>query len=329
VSGIIRPAADNVVAVIVTLHPKRDVSEHVQTLIGHVLRVVVVDNGSGSGAASILDSIAALPSVDVIRNPVNLGIAHALNQGARAAIDAGADWLLTLDQDAEPSHEIVRVAGRTFEAYPHSERVAVVGSMSFEDYAIIQGRSKGEHGRKRPWMKASATITAGSFISLVAFQEVGGFLDDLFIDMVDTEFCLRARSRGYRVVQSWTPAMTHRIGQPTERWIGFRTVHPSNHSALRRYYITRNRLLVWRRYWRIDPRAAAKEMVEAEKELLKLLLVERDRGEKVRAILAGLRDGLRGVAGERGGHANKKLHWPDPRGPLTSADGCVLDQRQP
>ena len=295
-SGPSAPAAGNVVAVIVTLGPDRDVIHHVETLIGRVRRVVVVDNGSGAEAAWVLDSIAAVPSAEVIRNPANLGIARALNQGAQVASDAGADWLLTLDQDAEPADDIVGIAGRTFGAYPDRDRIAVLGSTSFE--ASRAGWVHAE-GRGQPWIEAVNVITAGSFISLAAFREVGGFREDLFIDYVDTEFCLRARARGYRVVASRAPAMTHRIGQPTERWIGLRAVHPTNHSAFRRYYITRNRYLVWRRYWRTESRFVAKDILAAHKELVKLVLFERDRGDKLRAMAAGLRDGLRSVSGKR------------------------------
>jgi rhamnosyltransferase len=296
VSGTAGPTADNTVAVIVTLRPESDVLHHVETLIGQVLRIVVIDNGSGPGAASILDSISALPSVEVIRNPINAGIARALNQGAQAAMDIGADWLLTLDQDAAPSAEIVRIAGHTFDNYPQPHLIAVIGSTSFADY--LAGWP-GAASRGRAWIEASDVITAGSFVSLAAFRRIGGFREDLFVDYVDTEFCLRARVRGYRVLASPTPAMTHQIGQPTERWIGRRAVHPTNHSAVRRYYITRNRFLVWRRYWRTDPRYVAKDVIASQKELLKLLLFEQNRVEKLRAMLAGIIDGTRGVTGSR------------------------------
>jgi rhamnosyltransferase len=290
------PAADNVVAVIVTLQPESDVIQHVESLIGQVARIVVIDNGSGPGAGPILDSISELPSVDLIRNPVNAGIARALNQGAQAAMDVGADWLLTLDQDVAPSPEIVRIAGHTFQAYLQPHRIAVIGSTSTADLA----RSTSPSSRGRPWIEASTAITAGSFVSLATFRAIGGFCDDLFVDYVDIEFCLRARARGYRVLASRAPAMTHRIGQPTLRWIGRRAVHPTNHSAVRRYYITRNRFLVWRRYCRTDSRFVARDILASQKELLKVLLFEEDRKSKVRAMLAGLRDGLRAVAGERG-----------------------------
>ena len=291
------PAADNVVAVIVTHQPESDVIHHVEALIGQVVRIVVIDNGSESGAAWILDSISALQSVEVIRNPVNEGIARALNQGAQAAMDVGADWLLTLDQDAAPSPDIVRIAGRTFQAYPQPHRIAVIGSTSTADPA----GSTSPASRGRPWIEAKTVITAGSLVSLAAFRAIGGFRDDLFVDYVDIEFCLRARARGFRVVASRATAMTHSIGQPTERWIGRRAVHPTNHSAVRRYYITRNRFLVWRRYCRIDPRYVAKDIIASQKELLKLLLFEQDRMGKLRAMLAGIVDGTRGVTGKRRG----------------------------
>ena len=285
------------VAVIVTLGPHRDVTHHVETLIGRVGRVVVVDNGSGAEAASVLDSIAALSSAEVIRNPTNLGIARALNQGAQVAMDAGADWLLTLDQDAEPADDIVSIAGHTFDAYPDRDRIAVIGSTSFE--ASHAGWVPVDRGG-RPWLETAIVVTAGSFVSMAAFRDIGGFREDLFIDYVDTEFCLRARAGGHRVLASRAPAMTHRIGRPTERWIGPRAVHPTNHSAFRRYYITRNRFFVWRHYWRTEPRFVAKDILATHKELVKLVLFERDRRAKIRAMAAGLRDGLRSVTGERG-----------------------------
>jgi rhamnosyltransferase len=284
------PAAHNTVAVIVTFQPEADVVRHAEALVGQVVRIVVVDNGSGPRGMTILNSLSALPSAHVIRNPVNEGIARALNQGAQAAMDAGADWLLTLDQDAAPGAEIVRIAGHATGAYPWPKRIAVIGAASRRDLA----RSSGPATRGQPWIETGSVITAGSFVSLDAYRAIGGFREDLFIDYVDIEFCLRARASGYRVLASRAPTMTHRIGQPTVRFIGPCAVTPTNHPAFRRYYITRNRFLVWRRYGRTEPRYVLADILASQKELLKMLLFEEDRKSKVRAMLAGLRDGLRG-----------------------------------
>jgi rhamnosyltransferase len=297
VSGMGGPTADTVVAVVVTLQPDVDVVEHIETLVGRVLRIVVIDNGSGPEAASILDSISRLPSVELIRNPVNSGIARALNQGVEAAIGLGAIWLLTLDQDAAPGPDIVGIAGQTFETYPQPRRIAVIGSTSTGDLALpTRSASRG-----RPWIETNAVITAGSFVSLPVLRHIGGFREDFFIDYVDIEFCLRARAKGYRIVVSPTPGMTHKIGQPTLRWIGPRAVTPTNHPAARRYYITRNRFIVWRRYCRTDPGYIARDMLASQRELVKLLLFEENRVEKLRSMIAGMVDGSRGVTGRRKG----------------------------
>jgi rhamnosyltransferase len=288
-----RPTAGNVVAVVVTLEPHVDVVSHVRSLVGRVARIVVVDNGSGPEAAPALDEIARQRSVQLVRNPDNEGIARALNQGALVAEQVGADWLLTLDQDAAPSPEIVGIAGAIYDAYPRPELVAVIGSASDTDPAPKRGATSLD----RPWAEAKVAITAGSFVSLAAYRALGGFRDELFVDYVDIEFCLRARARGYRVLKSLVPGMAHRIGQPTLRRIGLRAVTPTNHSVLRRYYISRNRFLVWRGYWRRDPGFVAGDVVASQKELVKLLLFEDDRRRKLRAMLLGFRDGLGGRTG--------------------------------
>jgi rhamnosyltransferase len=293
------PAADNVVAVIVTLRPDADVVGHVHTLTELGLRTVVVDNGSGPDGATLLDSIAGPPSVEVIRNATNRGIAAALNQGARFAMESGAAWLLTMDQDAAPSPEILRIAAETFGAYPAKDRIAVIGSASVADAARTRAARVRGADAGRSWSDVRWAITAGSFVSLAAFRAVGEFRDDLFVDYVDIEFCLRARRSGYRILMSAAPAMTHEVGAPALRRLGPRTVAPTHHSAVRRYYITRNRLIVWRSYLRTEPRFVARDILASQKELLKLLLFETDRPAKLRAILAGLRDGSRGVTGER------------------------------
>lgn len=302
------PTAGNTVAVIVTYQPAADVVGHAVALVGQVACIVVVDNGSASESLPILDSLAALPSVTVIRNPVNEGIAHALNQGAEAATDAGADWLLTLDQDAAPGPDIVGISRRACEAYPRLGRLAVIGAASREDLA----RSRRASNQGRPWIETSAVITAGSLVSLAVVRAIGGFREDLFIDYVDIEFCLRARANGFRVLASLAPTITHSIGQPTVRAIGPRSVTPTNHPAFRRYYITRNRLLVWRRYYRTDSRYVARDILASQKELLKLVLFEQDRASKVRAMLAGIRDGVRGSTG---------VGWADPGMPDASKSG--------
>lgn len=60
--------------------------------------------------------------------------------------------------------------------------------------------------------------------------------EDLFIDGVDYEFCVRARRAGWRVFEHRAPAMDHQLGRRVETSWG-----PSSYEGgTRPYYIFRN-----------------------------------------------------------------------------------------
>jgi rhamnosyltransferase len=145
----------------------------------------------------------------------------------------------------------------------------------------------------------TAVITSGTLQSIPIWERLGGFREDYFIDCIDTEFCLRARARGLEIIQATEAALSHRIGTPTQKWVMGRWMIPTNHSPLRRYYVTRNRISLWRKYARSDGRFVAKDMRQTVREWIGIAVAESDRPAKLRAILAGLRDGLFGRYGPR------------------------------
>lgn len=55
------------------------------------IQIIVVDNASTDGS---LDTLTGLPSVQIIKNPSNVGFASACNRGARVA---SAPFLLFLN----------------------------------------------------------------------------------------------------------------------------------------------------------------------------------------------------------------------------------------
>jgi rhamnosyltransferase len=98
------------------------------------------------------------------------------------------------------------------------------------------------------WRSLRTAITSGSIVRTDVFRRVGGFEEKLFIDCVDHEFCLRCRSHGLLVIEGRRQSMSHSLGETAVRKLGSIPVPVSNHSATRRYYITRNQLEVSRKY---------------------------------------------------------------------------------
>ena len=224
-----------------------------------------------------------------IANDHNLGVATALNQGARKAVNDGAQWLLTLDQDTEPTADLVAQLLAAATAYPRPERVALVG-------AVTHGQNDVRCSDARV-VRRRSVITSGSLLSLEAYQRIGPFRDDFFIDMVDAEYSLRAERRGYRVVLACQAHIEHSIGAPSQHRLFGRAVATSNHPAWRRYYLARNRIDVWRANVRYVPGWVVFDVMGHFRDTALMATFENGRGPKLRATLHGTLDGLRGRSG--------------------------------
>lgn len=281
----LRPDRGHVGAAFVTYHPDPGLAVRVRALSGQVAHIVIVDNGSSELELAPIRDLVTEGTVALIPNGANLGVATALNQGLAWGEERGLDWIVTFDQDSAAEPRLVAEAARVYDA--HHPRIAVIGA------GWVSRLGLGTACNSPDGIEVTHVITSGALHHVGIWRVLGGFREDLFIDYVDTEYCLRARTAGYSVVQGCVPTMTHAIGSPTRRRLINRFVTPSNHDRARRYYMTRNRMFVWRSYWRRESGYVVYDMKAAAKELIKLLLFETDRVGKLRAVLAGARDSNR------------------------------------
>jgi rhamnosyltransferase len=256
-------------------------------------QVTVVDNGSTHDETTPIRNHARSVGALWIGNRVNLGSATALNQAARAARSAGHGWLLTLDQDSTIPANLVAQLKAAIAADSKPDQVAIAAPRAV--------RQDDRRCRDRAVVHRRMAITSGSLVSLEAWHAVGGFRDEFFVDMVEADFALRLGQRGYRVILACQASIVHRIGQPRTHRILGRRVETSNHPPWRRYYITRNRIRVWREHWRVAPVWVLFDGFGELRETVLIALVEKDRRQKLRATARGLSDGLLGRLGARVG----------------------------
>ena len=286
------PRPSSVAAVVVTFHPEPELAATLAALVTQVAAVVVVDNGSSPAEIPNGDDPRLQGRVEIIANPENRGIGAALNQGLGRAHERGFKWALTLDQDSSPLPNLVAAAARAFDAHSKPNLLAAIGA----SFVAAQESSSAPTG---PFRRLPAVITSGTLHSVKGWDRLGGFREDYFIDCVDTEFCLRARAHGFEVVQATEPALAHRIGSPSRKRALGRWMLPTNHSPLRRYYMTRNRVSIWRKYARSDGRFVLQDIRQSIREWIGIAFAEQDRPAKLRAILAGFRDAALGRYGPR------------------------------
>lgn len=287
---------NEICAVVVTFNPDDAFAGRVDQMAGLTRGMVVVDNGSCERAVTMLNDSVLRLGCKLIMNDKNLGVAAALNQGVLEAIGMGFQWALLFDQDTDPAPNLVDAMSGVIKAYTDPERIAVVGS----NYTDV----KGEHvkyevanGRYPTWKEVTTTITSGSLISLCAFQDIGPFREEFFIDFVDHEYCLRARCRGWRVLVTGAPVMAHSIGSPTTNRILGVTLGTTNHPSQRCYFGARNCLVLLREYGLVERGWAVRVVVSWAKRILLILAFEDAKLEKLKAIALGLRDGMLGRLG--------------------------------
>jgi rhamnosyltransferase len=294
------PAArGQVCAVVVTFHPDQDFPARLSRIVPQVAATFIVDNGSSDADLNMLRGGAAGGAATLICNLENLGVATALNVGARRALAEGFTWALLLDQDTEVDHDMVERLVATHASCPDGDRIAIVGSR-FRDTRGQSAEPIRLDSRGDLWDEVESAITSGSLLSLRAYSAIAPFRDEFFIDYVDTEYCLRARAAGYRVIQTLRPLMSHTVGAPTSHKLPWTTKWTTNHSPDRRYYIARNNTVLLREYgtsgggsWRL------KSIVRCYRLVKRIALYEQDKARKIYAVWQGWWDGLRGHMGPR------------------------------
>jgi rhamnosyltransferase len=282
--------AEKVAAVVVLYRPDRSVLDNVASYADQVGAVFAVDNDEETDP-TFMSALCDLPNVTCIANGANLGIATALNIGARAARAAGFAWALTMDQDSTATPGMVgRLMACALGATGHVGLVSPV-------HRQVDGEPREVPSDCHEVLTA---MTSGNVVSLEALEAVGWFMDDLFIDQVDNEVCLRFWREGYRVLEAGDADLVHRVGDVRKHRFPY-PAYSSNHSAIRRYYIMRNRLWVGRMYESDHPEFGKFERAQMRKDVVKIVLYEREKARKLAMIWRGWRDYRAGRLGAYGG----------------------------
>ena len=224
---------NGIVAIVVTYNPKiHRLASNLKSLNNQVALIVVVDNGSTN-----IKKIRRFRSkrTKVVELGMNFGIAKALNVGIDIALRFKPRWLLTMDQDTILYVGAIKQILRSASTLPRQvkSKIAILALSYYKprilDKIYILGEIAG-------FYRARFVITSGNLINTRAIRDTGmRFREDLFMDQVDFEFCLRLNKIGYNILQYKKILMKHEIGT---RVNGIKEYE----NRTRMYYIIRNSL---------------------------------------------------------------------------------------
>jgi rhamnosyltransferase len=290
-------AGGNVCAIVITYHPDAALPDRLDRIYPQVNGVIIVDNGSTDAERQMLRDLAANRAIEVVFNGENLGVARALNIGIQRALALGYPSVLLLDQDSCVADDMLDTLLAAHASFPDNERLAVVGS-GFNE--VKPGPVIGSTKPGDVWVEVKSTITSGSWLPLAAYSAIGPFREEFFIDHVDTDYCLRARAKGYRVIKTRKELMSHAIGSPTQHPMLWAKKWTTNHSPDRRYYFARNDTVVLREYGNYGTAGWAwKSFRRSLRQCKRIALYEDRKADKIGAVIHGWWDGIHGRMGPR------------------------------
>ncbi len=248
----------DICAVIVTFNPDLVIFKRV--IISNYrsgLRLIIIDNNS-QNKAKLEETLISLKyyNIKLILLEENVGLGAAQNIGISVARKLECSRLIFFDQDSVPSiNMIINMVSDEYKLIQSGINVGAIGpifknpkSDNFYALSKINGMFLDKIFPKfgiGP-IEVSYLISSGTLIRLEVFDQVGTMNEDFFIDGVDFEWCFRAASLGYKFYVSSDSVMLHTVGDSISKYIGRESFI---HSPLRRYYITRNSILLARLPW--------------------------------------------------------------------------------
>lgn len=232
----------------------------------------VVDN-SDCADKKLLAPLQGVDNICIVDMGGNQGIAKALRVGVGRALQNDSDFCLTMDQDS------------VFPVDKWKDIQTYLSAKNADDYGIIALNCEDVQSRQCGLVEVKHYITSGNFINLKAYRQINGFREELFIDSVDFDLCHQFYAVGKKIAVINEICIKHKIGSPTARTFIGRKVQPSNHNAVRCYYRFRNNYLLYH-----EDKEFYKEIYTADKkQLIKILLYEKDKIKKLKMIRLGIK----------------------------------------
>lgn len=187
--------------------------------------IIISDNGS-KNIFEIQKLSENKTNVFLIRNDDNLGIAEAQN---KAILKAKEKYLFFLDQDSYISEESLLKLKNDLEE---------LKKMGYNLGCLAATNQLEKKKINKHFERVEETISSGMLIPSKIIKKVGLMRSEFFIDMVDYEWCWRAKKKGFLIIRDNYCNFQHQIGHQEYR-IGKIVISP-----VRLYYVFRNNIIL-------------------------------------------------------------------------------------
>jgi rhamnosyltransferase len=289
-------------AVIVTFNSGESVLQTIQSVLPQIHKLCIIDNSSCKETHDVLEIVQKInKNILIIFNNQNLGLGSAYNTGLKLLLNCGCNYFLILDDDSILNNDYVDQMLEASKIKPNS----ILGGTFYDTNSGINKKYEifkscyfiKSNKFKKGFIEVGFVISSGSFLSKDVYQKIGPFKEELFIDYIDIEYSLRAAKNNIKSIIVESAKFCHQMGNATRHKLGVANIVTKNHSPNRRYYIYRNRIVLWRLYNR-NIGYLIWDIVAMIYDLLRIISFESSKRKKIRCVRLGLRDGIKNSLGK-------------------------------
>lgn len=277
-------------AVVVLYYPDEKVVSNITSYFRSVDQLILWDNTPEEDQKKLnTDQLGKADKIIYMSEGKNVGIGKALNEAVTFALSHDFTHILTMDQDSsfkegDFAHYLKAIASDT------DTTVGCYIPQICEPDMIQESVSD-------LFSPVDIGITSGSIFPLQFFSETGLFRGDFFIDAIDVEFCFRLRRHGLKIVRVNNIKLHHILGNRILVPFLWGKLGTLNYSPVRTYYIMRNHIILRRLY----PEYPLQEGFFNEmlyRRFVRILLVEKEKMQKMKAMFTGIYHGFRQKTGQ-------------------------------
>lgn len=266
-------------AAITLYYANSKIIDYIVSIQSYFKTIYLFDNTeSKEYTDSLREYLKKQPGIKYVAKNHNMGLAYALNVCCNAAYKDGFEWIMLFDQDSIITEKLL-YGMKTFIYENDEDNLAIVAPM-------IDDISKRHNIRVKKAIKKEVVITSGMILKLEIFKKNGYFSNALFIDAVDTEFCLRLLKNGYFILQNNQVALNHNQYDSGKVIDGYKV---NKYSALRHYYLARSYFYI-RKNYSYEKRFIKQFKADNYQRLKGCLLYDNHRIKKLLAVLLGSLD---------------------------------------
>lgn len=297
-----------IAAVIVTYNRKTLLAENIKMLLAQTRqldKIFVVDNCSTDGTWEYLAEQGWMSSTQFvyIKTESNIGGAGGFYTGTKAAYDAGADWIVLMDDDGRmaDSYTLERLWKVAEQLYYEgkgnkklfvNELVQQGDMLSFkmgDKYTVAEALVASKNGL----LEGEANPFNGTMVSRELVAEIGYPNREFFIKGDEVDYKQRAVDAGGYVVTVVDARYLHPRPETRERTVLGKKVPFFVEAPWKEYYAARNFTYMYKSkgYYK----AIAFELIFVK--LLAIVSMKCRKGQTIQMLLRGVRDGWKGNLG--------------------------------